>query len=126
MSKKNVLIRRQQAISELGSTTVLCTDKTGTLTQNKMAVTKLYWNNQTCFIENNKKIPEQFHEVVEYGILASQKEPFDPMEKALKELSRGNESKFIHKTWHLLQEYPLSDKLMAISHVWSKEENQKV
>ncbi|HNZ52453.1 MAG TPA: cation-translocating P-type ATPase [Candidatus Pacearchaeota archaeon] len=120
MSKKNVLIRRQQAISELGSTTVLCTDKTGTLTQNKMAVTKLYWNNQTCFIENNKKIPEQFHEVVEYGILASQKEPFDPMEKALKELSRGNESKFIHKTWHLLQEYPLSDKLMAISHVWSK------
>jgi len=120
MSKKNVLIRRQQAISELGSTTVLCTDKTGTLTQNKMAVTKLYWNGQTCFIENNRKIPENFNEVVEYGILASQKEPFDPMEKALKELSRGNESRFIHKTWHLLQEYPLSDKLMAISHVWSK------
>lgn len=120
MSKKNVLIRRQQAISELGSTTVLCTDKTGTLTQNKMAVTKLYWNGQTCFIEDKRKIPEKFNEVVEYGILASQKEPFDPMEKALKELSRGNESRFIHKTWHLLQEYPLSDKLMAISHVWLK------
>lgn len=120
MSKKNVLIRRQQAISELGSTTILCTDKTGTLTQNKMAVTKLYWNGQTCFIEDKRKIPEKFNEVVEYGILASQKEPFDPMEKALKELSRGNESRFINKTWHLLQEYSLSDKLMAISHVWSK------
>ena len=120
MSKKNVLIRRQQAISELGSTTVLCTDKTGTLTQNKMCVTKMYWNNQTCFVEDKKKIPENFNEVVEYGILASQKEPFDPMEKALKELSRGNESRFIHKTWHLMQEYPLSDNLMAISHVWSK------
>lgn len=120
MSKKNVLIRRQQAISELGSATILCTDKTGTLTQNKMAVTKLYWKNETCFVEENKKIPEKFNEIVEYGILASQKEPFDPMEKALKELSRGNESKFIHKNWHLLQEYPLSDKLMAISHAWTK------
>jgi Ca2+-transporting ATPase len=125
MSKKNVLIRRQQAISELGSTTVLCTDKTGTLTQNKMCVTKLYWNNETCFVENNKKIPENFNEVVEYGILASQKEPFDPMEKALKDLSRGNESKFIHKSWHLLKEYPLSDELMAISHVWSRPNNKE-
>ncbi|MGY4884802.1 MAG: cation-translocating P-type ATPase [Nanobdellota archaeon] len=125
MSRKNVLIRRQQAISELGSTTVLCSDKTGTLTQNKMTVTKLYWNNQTCFVENNKKIPEKFNEVVEYGILASQKEPFDPMEKALKELSRGNESRFIHKNWHLVQEYPLSDNLMAISHVWSKPNNKE-
>lgn len=120
MSKKDVLIRKQQAISELGSTTILCTDKTGTLTQNKMSVAKLYWNNQTCFVDDTRQIPEKFNEVVEYGILASQKEPFDPMEKALKELSRGSEKKFIHKTWKILHEYPLSNHLMAISHVWSK------
>jgi len=119
MSKNNVLTRKQHAIQELGAVTVLCVDKTGTITQNKMTVKKLYQGNKTFLIENNK-IPEEFHEVVEYGILSSQKEPFDPMEKALRDLSRGNEQKFIHKTWNLLQEYPLSNSLMAVSHVWSE------
>lgn len=120
MSKKNVLTRRQQAIQELGSTTVLCADKTGTLTQNKMSVKKIYQENKTYFIEDKNKIPDEFHDAVEYGILASQKEPFDPMEKALKELSKGSASEIIYKTWHLLKEYPLSNDLLAVSHVWSK------
>jgi len=120
MSKKNVLTRRQQAIQELGSTTVLCADKTGTITQNKMTVKRLYQENKIFFIDGKNKIPREFHDVIEYGILASQKESFDPMEKALKELSRGNEEKFIHKTWHLLKEYPLHDGLLAVSHVWDR------
>jgi Ca2+-transporting ATPase len=124
MSKNNVLTRKQQAIQELGSVTVLCADKTGTLTQNKMTVKKLYSGDKTFLIENNE-IPLEFQEVVEYGILSSQKEPFDPMEKALRDLSRGNEQKFIHKTWNLLQEYPLSNSLMAVSHVWSKTDKKE-
>ncbi|MGV8152268.1 MAG: cation-translocating P-type ATPase [Candidatus Nanoarchaeia archaeon] len=124
MSKKNVLTRKQQAISELGSATVLCTDKTGTITQNKMTVRRLYSKEGICFVDNKKIIRKEFYELIEYGILASQKEPFDPMEKALLELSETNK-KFIHSSWNLMHEYPLSDKLLAISHVWSKPNDKE-
>ncbi|MFA5764416.1 MAG: HAD-IC family P-type ATPase, partial [archaeon] len=120
MSKKHVLTRKQQAIQELGSTTVLCADKTGTITQNKMSVRKLYQKGKTFFIENQNKIPLEFKEIVEYSMLASKQESFDPMEKALKELSIEKEGKLTHKTWNLLKEYPLSHDLLSVSYVWSK------
>lgn len=48
-----------------------------------MTVKKLYTDNKFFDIEDGEKIPEMFHTLIEYGILASQKDPFDPMEKAL-------------------------------------------
>ena len=65
-------------------------------------------------------LPEDFHRLVEYGILASRKDPFDPMEKALKlvgkELLSGTEH--LHDDWDTLREYPLSGELLAMSCVW--------
>src|SRR5574344_2510683 len=83
ISKKNVLTRRRAVIESLGSATVLCTDKTGTLTQNKMTISQLC--NGSTFFSSTKEdeFPEEFHEIIEYGILASQVDPFDPMEKAI-------------------------------------------
>lgn len=126
MSRKNVLARKQKAIQVLGSATVLCSDKTGTLTQNKMSVVKLFSNNKNYSL-NHEKIPEEFHELIDYGILASQKDPFDPMEKALRDLLKGKiDREHMHKSWDLIQEYPLSNDLFSISHVWrspGKREN---
>jgi Ca2+-transporting ATPase len=126
MSKNNVLTRRQHAIQALGSATVLCVDKTGTLTTNKMTVRKLYANGKFFESYDHKALPEDFHEVVEFGILASQQEPFDPMEKALKELSSKTlkETEHIHERWELVQEYPLSKHLLVISHVWKAQEKE--
>ncbi|HNV53515.1 MAG TPA: HAD-IC family P-type ATPase, partial [Tenuifilaceae bacterium] len=83
ISKKSVLTRKPAAIETLGSATVLCTDKTGTLTQNKMTITKLYNGNGFIDISSKTDFPEPFHLVIEYGILASQVNPFDPMESAI-------------------------------------------
>jgi Ca2+-transporting ATPase len=128
ISKKNVLTRRISAIETLGSTTVLCTDKTGTLTQNKMTVEILYAHNSYFEVtgEKNTLLPDTFHMIVEYGILASQKDPFDPMEKAITNLGvfKLANTDHIHNDWRLVHQYTLSKDLLAMSHVWNSPDGQ--
>ena len=123
ISRKNVLARRIPAIETLGSATVLCTDKTGTLTLNQMTVARLAAHGQTCDLRQPNTLtalPEAFHELAEYSILASQRDPFDPMEKAMHQVGKTflAHTEHLHDDWELVREYPLSRKLLALSHVW--------
>lgn len=127
-SQQNVLTRRIPVVETLGSATVLCVDKTGTLTLNQMTVQQLFIyhkesNHPTFYdltLHEREGLPEDFHHLIEYGILASRKDPFDPMEKALKlvgkDLLSGTEH--LHDDWDTLREYPLSGELRAMSCVW--------
>jgi Ca2+-transporting ATPase len=128
LSKKQVLTRRVPAIETLGSATVLCVDKTGTLTMNRMSIRKLVVDGSTCDVsgESLKSLPEESHEIVEFGILASQRDPFDPMEKAFHELGNQHLAKteHLHADWTLERGYPLSPKLLAMSHVWKSPTGQ--
>lgn len=123
ISHHRVLTRRVPAIETLGSATVLCVDKTGTLTQNRMAVHTLTTNGEIFRVPDEadeKSLPEQFHELLEFGILASEVDPFDPMEKAMRGLGRRYlaDTEHLHDDWQLAHEYPLTQELRAISHVW--------
>ncbi|MCX7704750.1 MAG: cation-translocating P-type ATPase [bacterium] len=126
LSKYNVLTRRIPVIETLGATTVLCVDKTGTLTTNHMEVRGLYSEGKlVIFQQYLENLPEHFHYLVEFGILASVEKPFDPMERALQIFGEKYLSKteHIHKNWVLVQEYPLSDDLFAMSNVWKSPDS---
>ena len=122
ISRKNVLTRRVPAIETLGSATVLCTDKTGTLTLNQMTVARLHANGTSCNLTQlgSGPLPEAVHSLVEFGILASQRDPFDPMEKALHQVGATflARTEHLHADWQLIREYSLSRQLLALSHVW--------
>jgi Ca2+-transporting ATPase len=127
ISKRYVLTRKPAAIETLGSATVLCTDKTGTLTQNKMTVTKVFNTEEFYSIVPGNPFPEQFHNIIEYGILASQTNPFDPMEKAIIKIGEKflQNTEHIHADWIMEKEYPLSKELLAMSRVFSSIDNSE-
>ena len=122
ISKHRVLTRRVPVIETLGSTTVLCVDKTGTVTMNRMSVKKLFVQDEFHDVKNGERgpLPEKFHGLVEFGILASQRDPFDPMERALNEAGERHlaDTEHLHADWVLVRQYPLSRELLALSHVW--------
>ena len=122
ISRQRVLTRRMPAIETLGAATVLCVDKTGTLTMNRMKVEQLYSDGQSWSLrEGRHAIPEAFHETVEYSILASSRDPFDPMEKAFRDLGEDSlrSTEHLHPDWTLAHEYPLSPTLLVMSRAWS-------
>lgn len=134
MSRKHVLTRRIPVIESLGSATVLCVDKTGTLTMNRMTVSTLYAERKFHQVPTDadqradRALPEAFHEVVEYGVLASKSDPFDPMEKAFHDLARLclGDTEHLHHDWELVREYPLSKKVLALTRVWRAPERREL
>jgi len=122
ISQRRVLTRKLPAIENLGSATVLCVDKTGTLTLNQMSLQKIYAQNQFMDLSgpHGGSLPEEFHEVLEFGILASRQDPFDPMELAFTSSGlrylRGTEH--LHGDWFLEKEYPLSPESLSLCHAW--------
>ncbi len=119
LSKIRVLARRLPAVEALGTTTVLCADKTGTLTENRMSIVEL-WTPNSAHTLDGAELPESVHEVVEFGVLASQRDPFDPMERAFASVAASKlaGTEHLHAAWELVREYPLSRELLSVAHVW--------
>ncbi len=127
LSREKVLARSIPAVELLGATTVLCVDKTGTLTANRMAVRRL-WTDAGAYDSTTATAPlqEALHEVLEFAVLASHRRAFDPMETAIGEagqqLLAGTEH--LHDDWTLVDDYPLSREMLAMSRVWQSPDQQ--
>lgn len=122
ISKRNVLTRESSAIETLGAATVLCVDKTGTLTVNNMTLMMLQAGKTYHEVGGLTQAPlsEPYHRLLEYAMLASQRDPYDPIEKEIHKIGAKylSGTEHIHEGWTIVREYPLSKKLLALSHVW--------
>ena len=118
ISKSGVLTRRAAAIETLGAAQVLCVDKTGTLTQNRMQVRRLW--TPAGAVDAAQSRDAQSIELVVHGALASEREPFDPMEQALVRLARERDPQRSAASghWTLAQSYPLSPQQLSVARAW--------
>ncbi len=127
ISKARVLTRRASAIESLGAASVLCTDKTGTLTENRMTIAALHLPDGQAVTIGKNPVPNAFRKLAAAGVMASAPEPYDPMEKAFHalakaDLRRGETLPGAGRT--LLRSYPLSPKLLAMSQVWDRADGK--
>jgi Ca2+-transporting ATPase len=129
ISRSHVLTRRMPAVEMLGAATVLCVDKTGTLTQNQMTLRQLAGGGISLDLAvPDGALPESLHGLLEHAILASRRDPFDPMERALQEAGQRLilETEHLHPGWSLAREYPLTPELLAVSQAWSTGQGDQV
>jgi P-type Ca2+ transporter type 2C len=122
ISRSGVLTRHMPAIETLGAATVLCVDKTGTLTLNRMQLARLAAadGTQVRVDDPAAALPAPLLEVLEFAALASEPDPFDPMDRAIREVAdvalEGTGQ--LHRDWSLVHEYSLSSDLLAHTHGW--------
>ena len=112
IGRDGVLTRRMPAIETLGAATVLCVDKTGTLTENRMALVETI---------PAGAVPEY---VVETAALACELEPFDPMERAILGAAGGRAAE-LRRSWTLDRDYPFTSEFLAICHAWRSPSGEK-
>jgi Ca2+-transporting ATPase len=119
LSKQQVLTRKSSAIETLGAATVLCSDKTGTITENKMQVAAIalgeIWNRADFLMKNS----EQMQELLSLAELASHPHPVDPMEKAIVESAKEIGSSVNQAI--CVQEYPFNKDVLVMARVYKRD-----
>ena len=132
LSRARVLTRRAAAIEMLGAATVLCTDKTGTLTENRMTVAEIRtvaatWRTDAEAEPNMGEAGRDTKTVLAMALLASSPEPSDPMEKALHTLA-GKTIQPVEAfgSGKLVRRYGLQPTLLAMSNVWQADDGSRI
>lgn len=128
ISKHRILTRRMPTVEALGSATILCVDKTGTLTLNRMSVQQLNVAGEIFLVnDSNIDLPEIFHELLEFAVLSSEANPFDPMDKAIHELAAHflSNTEHLHQDWLHKHDYALTPQQLALSHVWKARDRDE-
>jgi Ca2+-transporting ATPase len=116
--KRKVITRSPYTVETLGAATVICIDKTGTITENRMTLCAIYDFLSGETFDYTKELPH-CSQVLEYAMWASEKIPFDHMEKSIHEVYGSTVSTDLRPGFELIHEYPLGGNPPIMTHVFS-------
>jgi Ca2+-transporting ATPase len=118
MSKLGIISRQPQIIENLGAVSVICLDKTGTITENKMKLKTIYDFEEDTLIDAGYDSVLKNKDILQFGMLASESNPFDPMEKAIWEAYNLHTPANEQVSMKMVYEYPLEGRPPMMTHVY--------
>ena len=121
LMKMGIIVKRTQTIETLGSATVICSDKTGTITQNNMSLAEIYVAADHAVLKPEFPVSDATANLLSYAMWSSEPVPFDPMEKALHQAYANFLPQDERPHFRLVHEYPLEGKPPMMTHVFEKE-----
>ena len=125
LMKEGIIVKKIRTVETLGGATVICTDKTGTITENKMSLQAVYaFPSEQLFEDGNWDIEAQ--KVIEIAMWASEPIPFDPMEKTLHHEYKKTTKSDERHLFSMVHEYPLDGKPPMMTHVFQNKKGQRI
>lgn len=126
LMKEGIIIKRSSVVETLGSTTVICTDKTGTITENAMQLPLLFdYKSKRTFKAAEFNAPE-LSELIKYAMWSSEPVPFDPMEITIHHVYEQFTKNDQRKDFHMIHEYPLEGKPPMMTHLFEDNTGNRI
>lgn len=124
LMKSGIIVKQMKTVESLGSASVICTDKTGTLTENKMSLAKLYSFQEDRIIDGNYQNESKCIELIRMAMFASEPNPFDPMEIALHQAYEEIMGEDERLNFDLSDEYALGGKPPMMTHIFKNKKGE--
>ncbi|SHJ34995.1 cation-translocating P-type ATPase [Pseudozobellia thermophila] len=126
LMKLGVVVKQIKTVESLGSATVICIDKTGTITENKMTLAKLFTMSHGTISPADGQLDEAQKELIALAMWASEPIPFDPMETALHEAYTAFTPTDERPRFNMVHEYPLGGKPPMMTHIFEDEKGERI
>ncbi len=126
LMKMGVIVKQTKTVESLGSATVICVDKTGTITENKMSLVKIYEISTQKITAPEAGLNNAERELIRIAMWASEPIPFDPMEVELHNKYAELFSKIERPDYKMIHEYPLGGRPPMMTHVFENEQGQRI
>jgi Ca2+-transporting ATPase len=126
LMKQGVIIKRSSIVETLGSTTVICTDKTGTITENSMKLKALFDFKSNQVFDDTSFDKSELSELIQFAMWSSEPVPFDPMEKTLHKVYEETQTSDQRKDFQMVHEYPLEGKPPLMTHIFENNLGERI
>ncbi|MBP6681510.1 MAG: cation-translocating P-type ATPase [Saprospiraceae bacterium] len=126
LMKEGIIVKKTRTVETLGSATVICADKTGTITENKMTLQSVYAFSNNRLYTGEKEYDKEALTVIETAMWASEPVPFDPMEKTLHQIYEKHTSGDQRESFSMLHEYPLEGVPPMMTHIFENKSGVRI